>query len=197
MTAVVPKPKVRDIIADKALMQHVATIPNREWGPAMQALDLRARTFVFAVVKLGMDHTKAAREVSDANPDNLGRIGYRFAHREDVLAGMREMLSRQFVAEAPDMLRVITQVAKYGVRDADRIKAAKTVLDVAGFAAEQRIAVSHEHTINAGPTLAELYRSVGLTPPKGLLTHDPGVVIDADFEEVEPEGSTAGLEDLL
>lgn len=98
-----------------------------------------------------------------------------------VVAFQRELLK----SSAPRAIKVIEDLAFGDATPAPiKLKAALALADRGQIAAVQEISVSHEHTVTSrAPTLADLYREAGLTPP-AQLTLPTGNVIEGEFEPV-------------
>ena len=189
--------RTRSNVEFTPLMEYVASLPEAELPASMRVLSVRARAFVFAVVFRGLNASDAAREVSaTTNRESQNRIGFRYWHTPEVAAAIKDLLSKRIATDAPRMYEVLASVATdKRNKAADRLKASKAALDLAGY--QPALTVNHEHTVRAAPTLAELYASVGMKPPKALAAPDPAHVIDAEFTEVATDPGRAGLEDLL
>ena len=177
------------------LLQHVAALPDSQWGPSMLALPVTLRAFVVARVSMRMSQREATRAAgSECRTDKaLDVVGSRWAHDSRVLAAMYEETQKLIGTTAPEMVRVLQRVATSAKsRGADRVKAANSLLSMAGHEAVRQVEVRRGPPTpdRRTPSMRDLLAEAGLDPQ--LLTDDPGVgAIDAEFTELEAVGELA------
>lgn len=163
---------------------------DREYGPAMAALNERQRKFVLAMLEIpGCSHARAAREAGYSDVKEAAKVrGHYCAHNPAVQAALREEAGKRLnglsVIAANVMMDVMLD-PKTGPKE--KLKAAAAVLDRTGFAAAQNINVNKTVTDNSGKAIMEriaaLSQRLGVDSQKLLAPAAPAV--DAEFTEIE------------
>ncbi len=216
-----PKRDLRPAAGRNALVQFEADAPKM--GPAMEALPLRQRKFVEALLDNGMsNYTRAAAEAGYTGERAvLGRTGSRLAHDDRVQAAIQEEARRRMKASGIMAASMLINMAADPTHK-DHFKAVTAVLDRAGLHAQVEHTVTHNHVGNdqeAVQRIVMIAKTLGLDPK--TLLGSQGIVVDAEFnlvaedvpagedqddtedeiedDTVEPveEHSSEGLEDLL
>jgi phage terminase small subunit len=185
------------------------TVPINDYpiSKEMSALLPRERAFVFALVESGGNASQAAAAAGygseSATPAQkkmaATQAGHRLLAKPHVLEAIKSEAGRRLESGALMAASILMEIAqtpghKY------QYKALIEIMNRAGMIVAQKIEVKHEHELNGTDRetiakITEIASRLGLDPQKLLGRHQP--VIDAEFEEVEPEGSLDGLEDLL
>jgi phage terminase small subunit len=183
----------------------MSTLPSYELdahlGPAMRALTPLQQQFVMALIQSGCSQTKAAELAGyKGGPDVWKVRGYELAHDPRVQRAMHEEALKRIRSTAPMAIRVLETLAGNAkVKPETRLKAATELLNRSGLhpTSEHIVTVDRPEMDQRELVrrIAALAKEQGLDPIK--LLGSRGVVIDAEFEIVEPAASSAGLEDLL
>jgi phage terminase small subunit len=172
------------------------------WGPAMQRLSPMRQQFVLELLKDPANEGKRAAIAAGYGNDGRSAvvIASRLRHDPTVLAAIHECA----VAQLSSLKLLATQTIRDilenpTTRAADRIKAAALVLDRTGIPAQtdQHIVVEDKRQ-TAAERVADiimLARQLGQDPR--VLLGNIGIIIEAEFVEVPPAETTAGLEDLI
>lgn len=182
------------------MKNEVALIPTpdpEELGPAMLELTEMQQRFVYALVELGGDATKAAAHAgySRGNGNHQTVEAHRNMHNPKVLAAIREEADKRIRGGALLGASVLIQLTQHADTDTVRLKAATELLNRTGLSFVQKHEVTHKDERTDKEMEAYLImiaRKHGLRPTE-FLGYDPEAV-DAEFEEVSGE---EGLEDLL
>jgi phage terminase small subunit len=160
---------------------------DKEFGPAMAALNERQRAFVMAMIEFpGITQAKAAERAGYQNsPGGMRVQGHYLAHHPGVQAAIRE--------EAGKRLNSLSLLAANVMADVmldpeaplkEKLKAAAAVLDRTGFAAAQNINVNKTVTDNSGKAVLERIEraaaALGIDPtallglaPMKVINHGP------------------------
>lgn len=180
-------------------------------GKAMKAINPQQRAFVQAYVLAGSNGTRAAQisGYGAGNYDSARTAAYRLLHDQKILAAIKEHadgILRSSVLIGADVLVEIAQ----NVHHKDRFKAAQALLDRGGLIVATQSNISLQITEDTGPDqiidrIKVLAGKLGLDPAvllgRAATAHVPRLsspdVVDAEFTEVIPAPSAAGLEDLL
>jgi phage terminase small subunit len=167
----------------------VATVPDPEegsLGPAMKALNAAQRRFAIAAVMypLAKDWQIAkAAGYSDRSHGALRVSAHRLFHDEKVLAAIRECADKEIRGSAMLGVATIKKIARLeGHRD--QLKAAQTLVGLAGFTVAQNINVNQNVTDNSGKALMERLEKaaaiLGIDPaallglqPMKVIEHEP------------------------
>jgi len=117
---------------------------------------------------------------------NFKNLGFALS-RTPAVAGAVVAFQREILkSSAPRAIKVIEQLAFSDTTPPPvKLKAALALADRGQVAAVQEVSVSHEHTLTdkRARTVEELYAEAGLKPP-AQIEHQPGNVIDVEFEPV-------------
>lgn len=170
-----------------------------ELGPCMQALNERQRKFVYAMLDTGQANYTACAQAAGylGDPDVVRQTAHRLAHDEKVQAAIQEEARKRMNAAAIMATGHLVTIAANPAHK-DQLSAIKEILNRTGLHAVQEYKVNHTHTVSRQEMVrevAQIAQANGLDPVKLLEAH--GVTIDAEYAEVEPEGSLEGLEDLV
>lgn len=189
------------IVAD---MELTIVVPETsELGPAMQALQPRQRSFVYALVECGGNYSEAAAaagygsESKDpATKAATCRVaGHRLAHHPAVLAAIKEEAERRLQSA---LLIATSELVKMAQDPFSKhqYKAAVALLDRGGMPIVHRQEIDVRHTKSDQEIRKEVleFCKVLNLDPQRLLGH---VATDAEFEVVTSAGSAEGLEDVL
>lgn len=164
---------------------------DRDFGPAMAALNERQRAFVMAMIEFpGITQRDAAERAgySPSGSNSALRVhGHYLAHHPGVQAAIREEAGKRLnsasLTAANVLMSLLTDDA---VEPKDRIKAAGMLLDRSGFGAAQTINVNKHVTDNSGKAIMERIRSLaekhGLDSGRLLGKPEP---VDVEFSEVK------------
>jgi hypothetical protein len=176
------------------LYEQVCAMPAAHWGPAMQALTPRLRAYCIALVEYRLSSPQAAKAAGSKSESEGGLrvIAHRWAHSPGVAQAARELIERRILETGPEMLSIVEGLARSAEKDETRLKAATGLLDRAGFAAAQRIEVSHDHQVTVTLTneqlQADLERMLGKPLSAEALAALPPPadreIVDADFEAI-------------
>lgn len=188
-------------------MSHELTIYVDEapLGRAMKALNEKQRSFVYALVETGGNASQAAAAAgygSDSatkeQRENAYRVrGYQLSHDPKVLAAIKEEAEKRLHSGALLAASKLLEMANDN-SSKHQFKAAVELLNRSGLVVATEHKVTVEHKGGSDREMIERIRllagNLGLDPKK--LLGSAGVIIDADFEEVEA-ATADGLEDLL
>lgn len=182
--------------------------PDTRLGPAMSALQPKARAFVLAVVEMGGAlnemHVAAERAGYKGDKPTLYVQAHRLAADPRIQSAILEEARAR--CKSASLLAVSAMIdilqdpkAKHGIR----LQAASRVAAIAGMDPAGSLLIKHD--VNVNVTVKEqikqvrsLAKDLGLDP--AVLLGKAGVTIEGEFTDVpdpaEP-GTTDGLEDLL
>lgn len=180
------------------------------FGPAMGKLSPQQRAWVVAFLETGPQEnaTAAARaagygaesKTEEQRKQACQTTGHRLRHDPRVLDAIQELAKDRFrlvAHRATEELVLLLENNDPKIK----LKAIDMVLARTGLNAAQQIDVNHKHDIGGLDDKQMIRRIAQLAQDQGLdpirLLGSRGVVIDAEFEVVEPAMSSAGLEDLL
>jgi phage terminase small subunit len=163
---------------------------EKEYGPAMQALNERQRAFVMALIEFpGIKHAAAARKAGYQNsPGGMRVHGHYLAHSPAVQDAIREEASKRLNASSLTAAGVLMSLLiDEKVEAKDRIRAAGMLLDRSGFGAAQTINVNKTVTRRmdvsaAAQKIAEFRRRFPEQFAKLIGVDDK--VIEGEFSEV-------------
>ena len=155
----------------------------RSTSRAMSALTSRQNKFVMALLQHGASTTAARKAAAMAGYEP--EYGYQLMRDDRVLAAIREQATKTVAGAALTGVQVMIDIA-LDKEHKDRFRAAKELAALNGFTAEQKIVVEHvdRDTREKVQEVRRLAEQLGLDPR--LLIERAGVVVDADFEIVEP-----------
>ena len=172
-------------------------------GPAMRALTERHRQFVLALIANGFNGTEAAASAGfNGTRDVLAITACRLRKMPGIIAALQEEALTRINGDVAMATSVVASIANDPILRRDKpqvcLKAALELMNrVPQFAAEHKSTVTVEHK---GQTrqqqvddIIRLAQLAGVDPKKVLGSY--GVVIDAEFKEVEVLHSIPGLED--
>lgn len=150
---------------------------EREFGPAMSALNDRQRAFVMAMIEFpGITQGDAAARAGYSPSGSSGALrvhGHYLAHHPAVQAAIREEASKRLNAASLTAANVLMSLlTDEGVEPKDRIKAAGMLLDRSGFGAAQTINVNKHVTDNSGKAVMERIEKAA-----AVLGIDPGTLL--------------------
>jgi phage terminase small subunit len=162
---------------------------EREYGPAMSALNERQRKFVIAMLEIpGCSYARAAREAGYSDVADGAKVrGHHAAHNPAVQLAIREEAGKRLNSLSVVAATVMMDIMLDEAGDPKtKLKAAAAVLDRTGFAAAQNINVNKHVTDDSGAAIMarikQLAEKHGLDAQK--LLGGPGPV-DAEFSEVK------------
>jgi phage terminase small subunit len=184
---------------------------TRGLGVAMKALTPKHRRFVVSYCENLEKHGRLAAAARAAGyglasePATVAVIAQQIAHRDDVIAAIKEYSAKQLRQLAPDAVQTVTQILKDPLHK-DRLKAANVVLSRADpeiQKVETTVEITGDHKRDALEHLKHL-KSIGATREmlekefgfsglgyyEDLLAKDEAAklpVVDAEFTEIEPE----------
>lgn len=169
-------------------------------GPAMAALELKQRAFVFAFLDSGsINATAAVLEAGYQCKDNkvAGVLGSRLLKNPKIQAALHEESVQGIHGLKPLAVAKLEEVLRAkGIATRDILRAIEMVMDRSGMPKVTEIKATTEHTLTDPQGLVDRIvkaaRVLGLEPR--ALIGKTGVVIDAEFKVV---GDTTGLEDVL
>ncbi|MFZ0692862.1 MAG: hypothetical protein WAN51_01705 [Alphaproteobacteria bacterium] len=161
------------------------------FGEAMLALSPGRRAFVYGKVMLGLKNAEAARLAgySDKTEHAIEVKGWQLAHSADVQAAILEVGRQLMRTEGPRSIKVLCEIRDDAkVKAGDRIKAASTLLDRAGFNAVSEHTLHVEHSLSENEKdrrILSLCAELGIaeTEAKKFLIA-PANFTDADYEIV-------------
>ncbi len=168
-------------------------------GPKMQACSELERRFVVAYFATGQREkaAHAAGYAGDPGSNLMGVQAYRVWHRPRVQEAIREFAEKSVFAGLVPLAMKAVENALMWFGDKTAVKAAEMVLDRTGFHSKQEMTVTHvdESRVEQIKRIVAMARAQGLDPRKLI----GGAVdfVDADFEALDEEPSTAGIEDIL
>lgn len=152
-------------------------------GKAMQALSSRQQQFVLALLQQGVSKTAARKAAAETG--FAPEYGYQLLRNDLILTAIREEATKRVAGAALVGVTVMLDIAQ-NPDHKDQFQAAKQLMALNGFTAEQRIVVEHIDR-DAKDKIQEirlLADKLGLDPRQ--LIAQAGVVVDAEFEEVTP-----------
>lgn len=156
---------------------------DREYGPAMQALNERQRAFVMAMIEVpGCSHAAAARRAGYSDHLDAAKVrGHYCAHHPAVQAAIREEAGKGLNAASLTAASVLlAMLTDDKVEPKDRIRAAGMLLDRSGFGAAQTINVNKTTSDRTGKAIMERITALagkhGLDPMKLLEPDEPKVI---------------------
>lgn len=157
----------------------------------MLALNVAQRRFAIAAVMypLAKDFQIAkAAGYSDRSHGALRVTAHRLFHDEAVLAAIKECADKEIRGSAMLGIATIKKIVRNDLHK-DQLKAAQTLVGLAGFTIDQNINVKQTITDQSGKAImdeiARLANKLGV-PLQQLLGHQPAApVVDAEFSEVE------------
>lgn len=173
----------------------------QDLGPAMRALTDKQRGFVMAMFDLGDSptYTDCARAAGyEAKEETSFRvIGHQLAHSEKIQLAIKEEADRRVIGMVPLATKRLHQLL-LDRTEKDHFSAVKHTQALTGQSPKQVHVVEHIHDRSA--MIQEIKGSLALLKHLGIAVGAdlvPPDATDAEFEEVDPESSTEGLEDLL
>lgn len=170
--------------------QGVATVPDPDegsLGPAMRALNAAQRRFAIAAVMypLAKDWQIAkAAGYSDRSHGALRVAAHRLFHDEKVLAAIKECADKEIRGSAMLGIATIKKIVRNDMHK-DQLKAAQTLVGLAGFTIDQNINLNQNITDNSGnAVMARIERAaaalgidaaqlLGLVPMKVVNADEP------------------------
>jgi|SRR5579859_2843374 len=181
---------------------HIDMPEKDDFGPKMQALSERERTFVVAWFHTGSREKATMLAGYAHSSDNVLRnAAWRVWHRPRVQEAIREFAAGSvLMGGVPSALHAILEIAQTPGHK-DQAKAAAMILDRTGFhpMTESKSTVVHE--VSGSERMRKFIAAAKALgkDPKELLGQMSDVT-DAEFEEInliQIEDGRAGLEDLL
>jgi hypothetical protein len=174
-----------------------STIPDPEegnLGPAMKACTPVERRFAMAAVMypLAKDWQIAkAAGCSDKSHGYLRRAAHRFFHSERVLAAIKECADKEIRGSAMLGIATIKKIVRSDMHK-DQLKAAQTLVGLAGFTIDQNINLKQTIKDESGAAIMaqikQLAAKLGV-PMQALLEQRPTApaapVVDGEFSEVK------------
>lgn len=169
------------------------TVPDpdeRSLGPAMLALSPAQRRFAIAAVMypLAKDFQIAkAAGYSDRSHGSLRVAAHRNFHDEAVLAAIKECADKEIRGSAMLGIATIKKIVRNDLHK-DQLKAAQTLVGLAGFTIDQNINVKQTVTDQSGKALLEEIKRLAEKynlPVQQLLGAPAPAVVDAEFSEVK------------
>lgn len=172
----------------------VSTVPDPEedsLGPAMKACNAAQRRFALAAVMypLAKDWQIAkAAGYSERSHGSLRVTAHRLFHSEKVIAAIKECADKEIRGSAMLGIATIKKIVRSDMHK-DQLKAAQTLVGLAGFTIDQNIKVTQTiRNESADGVLAEIRKLADLlgVPVQRLLEQRPAApVVDAEFSEVK------------
>jgi phage terminase small subunit len=166
-------------------------VPDEDCGPAMLALNLAMRAFVYAFVHFGSNRAEAARRAgySRNKQENAKVVAYGLWRRGDVQAAILEESRKVLRSEGPKSIRTLAEIRDNKTNEAkDRIKAAESLLNRGGLNSVSEHHHVVEHTLTdeqRDRRILSLARELGLSDGEAAkLLMAPENVVDAEFVEV-------------
>jgi phage terminase small subunit len=169
------------------------TVPDPEeasLGPAMLALSPAKRRFALAAVMypLAKDWQIAkAAGYSDRSHGALRVTAHRLFHDEAVLAAIKECADKEIRGSAMLGIATIKKIARHDMHK-DQLKAAQTLVGLAGFTIDQNINLKQTIKDESGNAIMteikQLAAKLGV-PLQVLLGPKAAEPIDAEFSEVK------------
>lgn len=164
----------------------------------MQALTVRQRGFVVAMLELGNTNYQRAAMLAGYSMDNkkaAAVTGHRLAHDDRVQSAIQEEATRRLNASVIMAVSTLVQIAEDPkTQTKDRLKAIEMIANRTGLHATTEHRVQVEHVTTNEETLerlARLSKVLGLEPAKLLGSIGAKIVgdkiIDAEFTEVTDE----------
>lgn len=174
-----------------------------ELGPAMEALDERRRKFVRAVLELGRDGVRNAKEAaraagySESTDGYLRRIASGLLHDARVQAALLEEARRTMNAAAAVVATpIVVEIAMNDHLDArDRLRACEMLFNRGGMPAmtEHKVTVEHRQPKQLEALAARLAEELGVDRQKLIgINRQAAEVLDAEYEEVRREPAVDG-----
>jgi phage terminase small subunit len=180
----------------KDFEQGQTVVPDPEassLGPAMLALNAAQRRFAIAAVMfpLAKDWQIAkAAGYSDFSHGGLRVCAHRLFHDEKVLAAIKECADKEIRGSAMLGIATIKKIVRNDLHK-DQLKAAQTLVGLAGFTIDQNINLNQNITDQSGKAIMEeigrLASKLGVPLPKLLGQKEAAPVVDAEFSEVGGE----------
>lgn len=177
----------------------VSTIPDPDetsLGPAMLALNAAQRRFAMAAViyPLAKDWQIAkAAGYSDRSHGALRVSAHRLFHDEKVLAAIKECADKEIRGSAMLGIATMKKIVRNDLHK-DQLKAAQTLVGLAGFTIDQNINVKQTIRDESGSAIMgeikRLAEKLGVPVAQLLERKAPATaapVIDAEFSEVAPK----------
>lgn len=177
-------------------------------GKAMKSINPKQRAFVRAFVLTGGSNGQRAAAMSGygTTKESQAAGAYRLLHDRKILAAVKEAADGMLRANILIGSQVLVDIAQ-DVHHKDRFKAAQALLDRGGLIVATQANVNINITEDTpNDQLIDRIKMLAAKldiDPKVLLGRaaTPGLpnplIVDAEFEEVYAEPSSAGLEDLL
>lgn len=169
-----------------------------QMGPAMLRLNERQRLFVCALAVFGGDQSRAYAYAGyeSHNHRSVMASASRLANAENIVQAIREESLRRI--NSATLLAVSTLVELAAPTNADkklRRQAAVDILDRTNFnpVTEHRIVIKDDRTTDELIASIKQLALAGGLDSRALLAP----VLEAEYIEVEVEGSTDGIEDLF
>lgn len=166
------------------------TVPDPDeasLGPAMLACNAAQRRFALAAVMypLAKDWQIAkAAGYSDKSHGSLRVAAHRQFHDERVLAAIKECADKEIRGSAMLGIATIKRIVRNDLHK-DQLKAAQTLVGLAGFTIDQNINLNQKITDQSGKAIMEeigrLAAKLGVPLPQLL----GAPVVDAEFSEVK------------
>ena len=167
-----------------AMSNDLAPVDIASDGKAILALMPQQRRFVKALLSQGANKHAVRKAATEAgyNPG----YGFELMRQDSIMAAIREEATKRLAGAALLGVTVMLDIAMDPTHK-DQFRAAKELMGINGFTAEQRIVV--EHISPQGREIIQQVRAMaeqlGLDPR--LLIEQTGVIIDADFEVMSPD----------
>jgi phage terminase small subunit len=139
-------------------------VPDTKWGPAMAALNDRARAFVLNLFSVKPGHGAAVRAAKAAgfgttasSPQSWASIGSRLMHDEDILRAVREHSERVIKNSAPRAINALLNLIEDPI-SRDHARAIGMLMDrVHPAETHHQVDVTHTHiTDHTAEAVAEL-----------------------------------------
>lgn len=169
------------------------TVPDPDegsLGPAMLGLNVAQRRFALAAVMypLAKDWQIAkAAGYSDRSHGALRVTAHRLFHDEKILAAIKECADKEIRGSAMLGIATIKKIVRNDLHK-DQLKAAQTLVGLAGFTVDQNINVNQTLRDESGKAIlaqiAQLAAKLGV-PLQQLLGASRPAAIDAEFSEVK------------
>jgi phage terminase small subunit len=157
----------------------------------MLACSPAQRRFAIAAVTypLAKDFQIArAAGYSDFSHGALRVTAHRLFHDEKVLAAIKECADKEIRGSAMLGIATIKKIVRNDLHK-DQLKAAQTLVGLAGFTIDQNINLNQKITDQSGKAIMEeigrLASKLGVPLPRLLGQKEPVPVVDGEFSEVE------------
>lgn len=167
------------------MTQLVVQLPDdrSDDGPAMSCLTEPQRAFVIVMCETGLMPEMANRAAAAAGFQG-NNAGWRMMRNPRVLLALKEEAGKRVLGAALIGVTAIVDLAR-APSHKDHFKAAKYLAEMNGFTVEQKVTIEHVKKDEREQVAAILAKAAKLGVDPTALLAQAGVIIDAEFEEVD------------